>query len=88
MKTLCEKDIFHGLSLPNNGPIQSNFIYADDIMILGEWSPVNILNIKRIIRCFYLSSGLNVIYNKTKVFGIETKDVQITNLENHLNCDL
>nr|KAJ0211934.1 hypothetical protein LSAT_V11C400182700 [Lactuca sativa] len=57
LKITCIKGIFKGVQLPNNGPVISHLLYADDALFLGEW-------------CFHVSSGLKVNFNKSKVFGI------------------
>ncbi|XP_076929356.1 putative mitochondrial protein AtMg01250 [Bidens hawaiensis] len=47
---------FDGINLPNNGPIVSHLVFADDVMIFGEWSTFNFLNLKRILRVFHICS--------------------------------
>ncbi|KAJ0870349.1 putative RNA-directed DNA polymerase [Helianthus annuus] len=37
--------IIKGLSLPNNGPVVSHLIFADDVMLLGTWEEENFTNI-------------------------------------------
>jgi len=44
--------IFKVVSLPNNGPFISHLLYADDVIFTGERSPINIMNLLRILRCF------------------------------------
>ena len=49
MKTACQKGIFQGLQIPNNGPMISHLLYADDALFIGEWTQRNIKNLARIL---------------------------------------
>ncbi|XP_021986239.1 uncharacterized mitochondrial protein AtMg01250-like [Helianthus annuus] len=62
--------IFKGCKMPNNGPTISHLLYADDVLFVGEWSESNIQNLSRLLRCFNLSSGLKVNFNKSQLFGV------------------
>lgn len=87
MKTALDKHLFHGITLPNNGPTISHLMYADDVMFVGEWSISNVLNLKRLLRCFHLSSGLKVNYTKSKVFGFGIDCNDLSRMANILNCE-
>lgn len=60
----CTLGLFKGMITPNKGPILSHLMYADDVMILGEWGPENISFITRFLRIFNLISGLKINYHK------------------------
>ncbi|KAJ0511208.1 putative RNA-directed DNA polymerase [Helianthus annuus] len=62
--------IFKGCATPGNGPTVSHLLYADDVLFVGEWSDSNLLNLARLLRCFHLSSGLKVNFNKSQLFGV------------------
>lgn len=87
LKEACCKHLFHGISLPNNGPMVSHLMYADDVTFIGEWSEVNFINLNRILRCFYLASGLKVNLAKSRVFGIGIEEIEITRLAGILHCE-
>ncbi|KAL4592366.1 hypothetical protein LXL04_005358 [Taraxacum kok-saghyz] len=87
MHTACSKGIFHGLQLPNNGPMISHLLYADDALFIGEWSQSNIENLAKILRCFHVSSGLKVSFNKSRVFGIGSSMAESTNWARPLGCE-
>ncbi|KAJ0433652.1 putative RNA-directed DNA polymerase [Helianthus annuus] len=61
---------FDGIRLPNGGPEVNHFLYADDAMILGEWSSFNFNNLKRMLRIFYLCSGLRINIHKSTLYGM------------------
>ncbi|KAI3741088.1 hypothetical protein L1987_58755 [Smallanthus sonchifolius] len=70
IRKACSLGIVKGVSLPDDGPVVSHLFYADDAIILGEWSRDNILNVVRIMRCFYACSGLQINFGKSNLFGI------------------
>ncbi|KAJ9542702.1 LOW QUALITY PROTEIN: hypothetical protein OSB04_029208 [Centaurea solstitialis] len=65
-----DKGVFKGVKLPRNGPTISSHHYAYDALFLGEWDEGNIRNLKKILRCFYLSSGLQVNWDKISLTDI------------------
>ncbi|KAM0009097.1 putative RNA-directed DNA polymerase [Helianthus debilis subsp. tardiflorus] len=62
--------VISGVQLPNGGPILSHLFYADDALIIGNWSKENVLNVVRILRGFYIFSGLRINLAKSNIFGI------------------
>ncbi|XP_021974590.1 uncharacterized mitochondrial protein AtMg01250-like [Helianthus annuus] len=62
MKKAIEVNLFHWFISPNEGPTKSHLLFADDALILGEWSSINVLNLARLLRCFHLVSGLKINY--------------------------
>ncbi|KAM0043509.1 putative RNA-directed DNA polymerase [Helianthus debilis subsp. tardiflorus] len=57
MKKAASIRSISGINLPNNGPVLTHLMYADDVVFTGEWGENNIRNIMRLMRCFYLISG-------------------------------
>ena len=72
LATSCHR--FHGIKVPNRGPVLTHLMYADDVTFIREWNEVNLVNLRRILRCFYLASGLKVNLCKSKVFGVDVED--------------
>nr|KAJ0217272.1 hypothetical protein LSAT_V11C300123850 [Lactuca sativa] len=70
MRTASTKSIFSDIKLPNNGPLISHLLYADNVIFVGEGTHVNIKNIAKILRCFQVSLGLKVNFHKSKVIGL------------------
>jgi hypothetical protein len=54
---VVSSDIINGVVIPNGVLVLSHLIFADDVILLGEWSRVNAINFKRLVRCFALVSG-------------------------------
>ncbi|KAK9070187.1 hypothetical protein SSX86_010587 [Deinandra increscens subsp. villosa] len=81
-----EQGVFHGLRLPNNGPVLSKLFYADDAMFLGEWTDSNALNLVRLLRVFFLVSGLKVNFHKSALFGVNVEDGEIKRVSDLMQC--
>ncbi|KAJ0764362.1 putative RNA-directed DNA polymerase [Helianthus annuus] len=87
MKKATSAGIFNGLRCTNSGPVLTHLIYADDVVFMGEWSGGNILNIRRILRCFHLASGLKVNLSKCTLFGVGVNDESVQEWANRLSCN-
>ncbi|GJZ21244.1 putative RNA-directed DNA polymerase, eukaryota, reverse transcriptase zinc-binding domain protein [Tanacetum coccineum] len=74
-----EKNLFRGVEVGIDKIHISHLQYADDALIMGEWSLSNAKNLSRILSCFHLASGLKVTFNKSRFYG-----VGVSHLE--LNC--
>ncbi|XP_035838173.1 uncharacterized protein LOC118485810 [Helianthus annuus] len=86
MKKACDTGVFKGLGLSANGVSISHFLYADDVVFVGDWSYDNMINLKRLLRCFYLSSGLKVNLKKNSLYGVGVDDNQVQLMANMLGC--
>ncbi|XP_022013940.1 uncharacterized protein LOC110913416 [Helianthus annuus] len=86
MKKACDIGVFEGLRLSPNGAQISHFLYADDVIFVGEWSFNNLLNLKRILRCFYLSLGLKVNLKKSSLYGVGLEDNPVQLMANMTGC--
>lgn len=86
LKEAIHAGIFEGIQLPNGGPMISNLFYADDAIFVGNWSKRNALNLMRILRCFYIASGLKINLSKTSLFGIGVHQQEVIEMANVLNC--
>ncbi|KAJ0522647.1 putative RNA-directed DNA polymerase [Helianthus annuus] len=86
MKKACEIGAFKGLSLSPNGSPLSHFLYADDVVFVGEWSFNNLVNLKRLLRCFFLTSGLKVNLKKSSLYGVGVEDTHVQLMSNMMGC--
>ncbi|KAJ0805636.1 putative RNA-directed DNA polymerase [Helianthus annuus] len=78
--------ILKGISIPNNGPNISHLLYADDAIVMGEWSRSEIVNVVRTLRCFFICSGLKINIEKSYLFGIGVGSGEIEEMANLLGC--
>ncbi|XP_021994537.1 uncharacterized protein LOC110891145 [Helianthus annuus] len=60
---------------------------AKDIDVLkGEWSRESIQSIAKILRIFYLCSGLRINLHKSNIFGVGTEESEVDNMMEFLGC--
>ncbi|XP_022042044.1 uncharacterized protein LOC110944705 [Helianthus annuus] len=81
-----EDGIFSGLQLPNGGPVLSHLFFADDALIIGDWLEDNALNVIRILRCFYMCSGLSINLGKSGLFGLGVDSEEVGLLADIIGC--
>ncbi|GKD51406.1 putative RNA-directed DNA polymerase [Tanacetum coccineum] len=79
-------NIFKGVKVGKDSVHVSHLQFADDALILGEWSRSNAMNLSRILTCFHLSSGLKVNFNKSKLYGIGVSNVELNSLASTIGC--
>ncbi|GKD29318.1 putative RNA-directed DNA polymerase [Tanacetum coccineum] len=72
-----ENGVFKGVEVRKNKVVISHFQYADDALLVGEWSELNITNLIRILRCFQVSSGLKVNLTKSHTLGVGMKNDEV-----------
>ncbi|KAJ0787048.1 putative RNA-directed DNA polymerase [Helianthus annuus] len=86
LKKAGEIGLFNGLRCGNNGPTLSHFLYADDAVFVGEWCTDNARNLNRILRCFYLASGLRVNAAKSSLYGIGVCSENTSSMADVFKC--
>ena len=84
----CRMGVFEGVQLPNNGPLLSHMFYADDALFVGSWSLSNVANLIRILRCFYLASGLKINLSKTSLMGVGVGSTDVTWMTDRIRCNV
>ncbi|GJT94691.1 putative RNA-directed DNA polymerase, eukaryota, reverse transcriptase zinc-binding domain protein [Tanacetum coccineum] len=78
---------FRGIEVEKDKVCVSHLQFADDALIMGEWSKINVLNLSRLLTCFHLASGLKVNFNKSKLFGIGVCEVERNSLASLIGCE-
>lgn len=64
-------NIIKGTQIGANGVIPSHLQFADDTILFCNNDRVELANIKRILRCFQLMSGLKINFSKSSVCGVK-----------------
>ncbi|GJU37503.1 putative RNA-directed DNA polymerase, eukaryota, reverse transcriptase zinc-binding domain protein [Tanacetum coccineum] len=80
------RDLFHGVKVGKDKFHISHLHFADDALIMGEWSLTNALNLSRILTYFHLASGLKVNFSKSKHFGIRVSNVKLYSIASSIGC--
>nr|GEX21369.1 cytochrome P450 [Tanacetum cinerariifolium] len=79
-------NIFHGVDVGNDKIPISHLQFADDALIIVQWSPTNIKNLSRILTCFNIASELKVNFNKSKLFGIGVPTNDVNSMAHSIGC--
>ncbi|GJS30310.1 hypothetical protein Tco_0490930 [Tanacetum coccineum] len=64
----------------------SHLFYADDAVFIGKWDRANILTIVRMLKCFFLASGLQINILKSKLMGIGVSNEEVLTAANIIGC--
>ncbi|GMP98870.1 hypothetical protein CsSME_00046588 [Camellia sinensis var. sinensis] len=64
----------------------SHLQFADDTIIFCEGELEEVMNIKRVLRCFEVLSGLRINYHKSVVCGVGIQEEQTKVFAEALNC--
>ena len=70
----CGMGLIEGLNFGKTGLVLSNLQFADDTLIFSSASLSSLQNVKRILLCFELISGLKVNFYKSSIIGVGIKD--------------
>ncbi|XP_021996007.1 uncharacterized protein LOC110893197 [Helianthus annuus] len=86
LKKAKEIGVLRGINFTDHGANITHLFYADDALIMGEWSRENLQNTARILRVFYMCSGLRINIHKSNLFGVGTDDIEVDNMMEVLGC--
>nr|GFB89690.1 RNA-directed DNA polymerase, eukaryota [Tanacetum cinerariifolium] len=64
----------------------SHLFYADDAIFIGEWSDSNLDNIVKILKCFFLASGLKINIQKSQVWGVGVPRNIVNHVASLIGC--
>ncbi|GJS32593.1 RNA-directed DNA polymerase, eukaryota, reverse transcriptase zinc-binding domain protein [Tanacetum coccineum] len=84
MKDAIEAKKYIGINISD--VCLSHLIYVDDVIVLGEWSQFNLVNILDIFNCFYLASGLQISVMKSKLYGIGATETELNHFDGLAGC--
>ncbi|GKC72208.1 RNA-directed DNA polymerase, eukaryota, reverse transcriptase zinc-binding domain protein [Tanacetum coccineum] len=82
----CDKGLYKGVYLSNNGANISLLLYADDALFFRFWSRLNALHLIHILKCFELASGLKVNMSKIRLIGVGVSISKVDSLTASLGC--
>ena len=64
----------------------SHLQFADNTLFFCELDMGQILNVKRVLRCFQVMSGLNINFNKSYLFGVCFKQHNLGEWADMISC--
>ncbi|GJY70863.1 putative RNA-directed DNA polymerase [Tanacetum coccineum] len=82
----CNNNTFHGVKVGKDNIHVSHLQFADDALIMGEWSWLNAMNLSRILTCFNLASGLKINFHKSKLYGVGVTTLEVNSLASMIRC--
>nr|GEY18143.1 RNA-directed DNA polymerase, eukaryota [Tanacetum cinerariifolium] len=85
-KAVNEGD-FHGLRIHGSLSI-SHLFYDDDAIFIEEWPEDNMVNLVRILNCFYLASGLKINLSKSHVLGAGVSHEVVRHGASFIGCNV
>jgi hypothetical protein len=77
--------LYWGITMPNQRPTLSHLLFIDDVVFISSWDEMSIHNLSRILRGFYLMSGLKVNLAKTGMFGVRGDESSFLSMSRILN---
>ncbi|XP_028075237.1 uncharacterized protein LOC114277538 [Camellia sinensis] len=80
-----ELGLVKGIHIGVNGVVVSYLQFADDSLFC-EADVQEVMNLKRILRCFEMVSGLKINFHKCVVCGVGISDSCLKNFASLLNC--
>ncbi|XP_071692036.1 uncharacterized protein [Rutidosis leptorrhynchoides] len=87
-KAAIEKGLLKGVEVGEDKVLVSHLQYADDTIFFGEWNRLNTLNLRNILKCFELSSGLKVNFQKSCLYGVGVDFSDASRMARHIGCQV
>ncbi|GJT46776.1 hypothetical protein Tco_0955491 [Tanacetum coccineum] len=82
----CNNNAFHEVKVGKDNIHVSHLQFADDALVMGEWSWLNAMNLSRILTCFNLASGLKINFHKSKLYGVGVTTLEVNSLASMIGC--
>lgn len=78
--------LFAGVRIREGGLMISHLQFSDDTIIFCDNSETQILNVRRVLRCFQVASGLKINFKKNKLFEIGVDYLSVQALAQTISC--
>ncbi|GJW19403.1 RNA-directed DNA polymerase, eukaryota, reverse transcriptase zinc-binding domain protein [Tanacetum coccineum] len=86
LKDAHQARLIKGVNVGNTCFKFSHLFYADDVVIISEWSREDMDNIIGILNVFYLASGLKINIQKSNVYGVGLSSEEVVSLDSLVGC--
>ncbi|XP_071714730.1 uncharacterized protein [Rutidosis leptorrhynchoides] len=87
-KAALDKGLFKGIEVGREKVLVSHLQYANDTIFFGEWSRSNACNLMNLLKCFELTSGLKVNFQKSSIYGIGIESNELDSLAHLMGCQI
>ncbi|GMI80386.1 hypothetical protein HRI_001707900 [Hibiscus trionum] len=81
-------EIVEGIRMGDSNLVISHLQFADDLMLLSTAKEEKVRNVKRVLRIFEIVSGLKLNMKKTKIYGINVKQDDLSAWAASIKCEL
>ncbi|XP_071713279.1 uncharacterized protein [Rutidosis leptorrhynchoides] len=85
-KAAVDKGLFKGVEVGKEKVIISHLQYADDTIFFGNWKSSDACNLINLLKCFELSSGLKVNFNKSCLYGVGVPPSEVELMASRMGC--
>ncbi|GKB58453.1 putative RNA-directed DNA polymerase, eukaryota, reverse transcriptase zinc-binding domain protein [Tanacetum coccineum] len=86
MKEALQSRLIKGVSVGNSNFKLSHLFYADDVVMVLDWSTNDMHNIIRVLNVFYLASGLKNNINKSNVYSVRVFTKEVESIASFMGC--
>ncbi|GJR63237.1 RNA-directed DNA polymerase, eukaryota, reverse transcriptase zinc-binding domain protein [Tanacetum coccineum] len=84
-QNVVNEGMFKGVSIGSSLNL-SHLFYADDVVLIGQWSDSNIKIIVQVLECFFRASGLRINIQKSKLIGIAVEEDKVLQVAHSIGC--
>lgn len=88
MKRGIEKDLIQGIKVGNDQINISHLQFADDTLVFCPARSGVISNIRRMMDCYYVLSGLRINYSKSACLPLGCTSSWVSHIEHKLGCQV
>ncbi|GJS00381.1 RNA-directed DNA polymerase, eukaryota [Tanacetum coccineum] len=82
---VINEGLFKGIAINPSFSI-SHLFYADDAVFVGEWNDSNIKTVVKVLKCFFLASGLKINLLKSKLMGVGVNPNEVSRVATSIGC--
>ncbi|GJS98286.1 RNA-directed DNA polymerase, eukaryota [Tanacetum coccineum] len=82
---VINEGLFKGIAINPSFSI-SHLFYADDAVFVGEWNDSNIKTVVKVLKCFFLASGLKINLLKSKMMGVGFNPNEVSRVTTSIGC--
>ncbi|GKD35184.1 putative RNA-directed DNA polymerase, eukaryota, reverse transcriptase zinc-binding domain protein, partial [Tanacetum coccineum] len=78
--------LIRGIKIGYSDVNLSHLFFADDVIIMSDWSSHDVENIIRIFKVFFLDSGLKINIHNSSIYGVGVPPEEIHHMASNTGC--